>query len=107
MTTKFDLMELFDSVVSNLSNNCLRSINAISLARVLAVSLVGKSQVWNIVKHRRNWKILSFNPALTVYSLDLAPRASKVGDSFISNFKECECVKLPCAIRVSVGPSTI
>lgn len=30
--------------------------NAISLARVLASSLVGESQVWNLVKHRPGWK---------------------------------------------------
>ena len=29
------------------------TMNEISLARVLAVSLVGKSQAWTVVKHRQ------------------------------------------------------
>jgi len=40
--------------------------NAISLARVLAVSLVGESQAWNLVKHRPGRRNLSMNDALDV-----------------------------------------
>jgi len=32
--------------------------DAASFASVLAVSLVGKFQAWNLVKHRLGWKIL-------------------------------------------------
>jgi hypothetical protein len=42
--------------------------NAASLIGILAVSLVGISQVWNIVKHLPSLKIPSLIGLLAVYS---------------------------------------
>jgi len=54
-----------------------QQLNAISLAHVLASSLVGESQVWNLVKHRLGCKISLLIDHFTLSSGDKVFQAPK------------------------------